>query len=540
MKRRQKVSKPTPNTKPSAILPDSAFLWPALAVFVVALTIRLVHLWQMSGTPYFSVLMGDARGYDTWARTIAAGDWIGREVFYQAPLYPYFLGVVYTIFGSEVGAARLAQVVVGSFSCVLLAYAGRWWFSPRLGLAAGMALALYAPAIFFDGIIQKSVLDVFFVCVALALLGFLARAGEAGGGGRGGAAGWSTLAWVALGIAIGCLSLTRENALVVVGVVGAWAFVGHEPPGLSAPTAAPAAGPLRRSRRRWRAVALFLLGVSVTLVPVAVRNYAVGGGFYLTTSQFGPNFYIGNNPQADGTYMSLRFGRGSPEFERVDATEIAERALERPLTPGEVSSYWTNRAWRFITTEPGRWLWLTARKAALLVNATEMIDTESQEAHAEYSWPVRLLQPLAHFGVLVPLAVFGVWITWRDRGRLWILYALGLTYAVSTVIFFVFARYRYPLAPVLLLFATAGVAKLASAWRVSKGGTHASKDGREGHEVNRRHSFLQDLRVFVATVVGNGTRRGKWIGPSRSTSKGCVCVKSIQTCASIWLTRSSR
>ena len=33
-----------------------------------------------------------------------------------------------------------------------------------VGLVAGLALALYAPAIFFDSLIQKSVLDMFFVC----------------------------------------------------------------------------------------------------------------------------------------------------------------------------------------------------------------------------------------------------------------------------------------------------------------------------------------------------------------------------------------
>jgi hypothetical protein len=65
-----------------------------------------------------------------------------------------------------------------------------------------------------------------------------------------------------------------------------------------------------------------------------------GGGFFLTTSQFGPNFYIGNNPSADGTYQSLRFGRGAPEFERQDATELAEatRSAAR-LSPAEVSSF---------------------------------------------------------------------------------------------------------------------------------------------------------------------------------------------------------
>ena len=36
-----------------------------------------------------------------------------------------------------------------------------------------------------------------------------------------------------------------------------------------------------------------------------------------------------------------------------------------------------------------------------------MIDTESQESYAECSWPLRVLGPVTHFGVLVPLAVIG-------------------------------------------------------------------------------------------------------------------------------------
>ncbi len=79
---------------------------------------------------------------------------------------------------------------------------------------------------------------------------------------------------------------------------------------------------------------MFLAGLAIVLVPVAARNSYVGGGFYVTTSQFGPNFYIGNNPAADGTYQSLRFGRGAPEYERQDATELAERALRKTAHAG--------------------------------------------------------------------------------------------------------------------------------------------------------------------------------------------------------------
>jgi tetratricopeptide (TPR) repeat protein len=397
----------------------------------------------MSDTPYFATLMGDARGYDAWAREIAAGDWRGSRVFYQAPFYPYFVGATYWLFGRDLLVLRAGQALVGSLACVLVGLTGWRLFSKPVGLVAGLALALYAPAIFFDGLIQKSVLDVFFVSAALAFVGYASSASP------------HPIAFVGLGAVAGCLTLTRENALVLIGVLGAWAL-------LRSPT----------SPRRRAELAAFAVGVTAMLLPVAARNHAVDGGYYLTTAQFGPNFYIGNNPRADGTYASLRFGRGSPEHERTDATELAERAAGRSLTPGEVSRYWTGRALDFIVTQPGAWLRLEARKIALLLNAAEMLDTESQESHAEWSWPLRLLGPVMHFGVLVPLAALGVCLTWPARARLWVLYAMASIYALSTILFYVFARYRYPLVPVLLLFAAAGVVEV---WRKPWSGPNRSR-----------------------------------------------------------------
>ena len=148
----------------------------ALAIFGVALAVRC--MWQIRKSPFFSLLMGDSRGYDEWARRIAGGDWVGNEVFYRAPLYPYLLGLIYTVAGRHLLLVRLVQAVIGSASCALLALAAARLFSKRAcpehgrrtGIAAGLMLALYAPAIFFDGLLQKSVLDVFFVCLALWLV----------------------------------------------------------------------------------------------------------------------------------------------------------------------------------------------------------------------------------------------------------------------------------------------------------------------------------------------------------------------------------
>src|SRR5512145_749304 len=142
-------------------------------VFGVALGVRLIHLWQMREAPVFSVLMGDSRSYDEWARRIAAGEWLGTDVFYQAPLYPYFLGAIYAMLGRDLAIVRVCQAMVGALSCATLSLAAERVFSRRAGLIAGLGLALYAPAIFFDALIQKTVLDVFFLCLALWILGRL-------------------------------------------------------------------------------------------------------------------------------------------------------------------------------------------------------------------------------------------------------------------------------------------------------------------------------------------------------------------------------
>ncbi len=103
-------------------LPKNRFRLIAAAIFLLAFAVRLLHVWQIRAAPFFSVLMGDSRGYDEWARRIAGGDWFGHEVFYQAPLYPYLLGVIYTITGRSLLVVRIVQALIGSTSCLLLTF----------------------------------------------------------------------------------------------------------------------------------------------------------------------------------------------------------------------------------------------------------------------------------------------------------------------------------------------------------------------------------------------------------------------------------
>jgi tetratricopeptide (TPR) repeat protein len=401
-------------------------------IALLAFIVRYQYLVQIQPIPLFSNLIADSHAYDQWAIAIAAGDWLGKEIFYQAPLYPYLLGAFYTLFGRDLWMVRLAQIALGAVSCGLLYLAGRQFFSRPTGIAAGVIVSLYAPSIFYEVLIQKSVVDLFLIAALLVVLGDSLERPDA-------------LRWLLAGFIVGLLALARENALLWLPVLALWLcwyFASY------------------RFSKRLIWVAWLCLGTSMALVPVGLRNLRVGGEFVLTTAQMGPNFFIGNNPKATGIYEPLRPGRADPEFERVDARELAEKALGKSLSPTQVSGYWLEQGWNYIRSQPGDWILLLGKKWLLTWNTLEVADSDDYYVYQEWSPLLRALSALGNFTFLAPLAAVGWLLTLEERRRRAILYALILAMAASVAVFYIFGRYRFPLVPLLALFAGAGIARV--------------------------------------------------------------------------------
>ena len=472
-----------PDKPPSKDRATLRFGAQVVAVVGLAFLVRLLYLLQIQEMPLFTHLIGDGATYWAWAGRIAAGDWIGSETFYQAPAYPYFLAVVRRVFGDDLWRAHVVHAALGAVACGLLAFAGRAFLSPRAGLYTGVLMALYAPAIFFDGLIQKATLDLVLMAGLLCLLGWMTKRPEAKGrrqeeegtgrppsaelgsagaspsrtshatvgadfacgtpSPRGGA--WrDVVALLAVGVVLGLMALTREQALLLAGVVLLWILLRR----------------VEAQRGRVLAAASFLVGMAVVLGPVAWRNYRVGGAFVLTTVQAGPNFYIGNHAGATGRYLALRPGAEWPPLEQRAATELAEAEVGHALSPRAVSHFWLSKSWDYLRREPLDWLGLLVHKWVMVWNAYELSDTESFTLYAHLSWLLGALGRLNHFGVLWPLAAVGLAATLRQWRRWWVLGAMILTVAGGVAIFYVFARYRYPLVPLLAVFAGAGVAEI--------------------------------------------------------------------------------
>src|SRR5262245_16629161 len=408
-------------------------------VALLALVVRVAYLSQLHGTLPLSTLILDGRVFDIWAQQIAAGNWLGSEVFYQAPLYPYFLAVIYTLGGHNVMLVRAVQTALSIASCVQLAWAGARFFNRWTGTIAGVLLALYPVAWFFDSLVQKAALDLWFMTLLLALLGALQ-------GRR------ASYLLVGAGMVLGAFVLSRENAGLIYPIIVAHLWI--------APQREPAA-------RRLGHVALFTAGVALMLLPVVWRNHHVGGEFVLATS-LGPNLYIGNHAGASGRYEPLVTDRADPRFERADAARLAEQAVGAPLTPSQVSSYWLRRALADIRAQPGAWLRLLGWKLLMVFNTTELEDGEGIEVYGAYASLLGAFYRVLNFGVVLPLAVLGIWATRRAWRRLWVLYAIAAALAASTALFFVFARFRFTFVPIVLLFAAAAlnaVPAMIASWR---------------------------------------------------------------------------
>jgi 4-amino-4-deoxy-L-arabinose transferase-like glycosyltransferase len=413
------------------------------ALFLLALVPRLVHLLTVRDSPFFSLLILDPLMYDEWGWALARGEGPGG-VFFQDPLYAYFLAVVYSVVGHATTPVVLIQSLLGALVPPILYLAARVGFGRSTAVAAGLVAAFYPPAIYYEGLILKTAGATFLVALWLALTAWAGRRDKLG---------W----WVLSGFVLGLACLSRGNLQLMVPVAMAWVvFESSQRRGESVGLTSALA-----DRSRWAAAAALLIGVALVLAPTAIRNRVVGGEWVLTTANAGQNFFIGNNPLNEtGEYQRLSFVDPNPKYEQRDFAREATRRVGRPLNARAVSSYWFSEASGWITDEPGAWLRLLWMKTRAYWGAYEIPDNLDYYLYRERAPVLRL--PLPGFGLLAPLGLLGAVLAWRKRGWPRLLVLLVVVYSASVILFFVFSRFRMAMMPALYILAAHGALEL---WR---------------------------------------------------------------------------
>ena len=408
-------------------LPD--FAW----AFGLALAVRLVVLSAFGDSPYFLPTAEDMKFYADWGQRIAAGNLTDHRAFYGLPGYPFLLGGIFALVGFSPFAVGLLQTFSEAAVAALLVQIAAWAFpGPRARVMGGLAAlgwTFFQPAQAFSVILMPTTWAV------LTFWGVFC---------------WSTRTesrslwrpWLGIGLLTG----------LVATLVATVFFV------LPLPIAA-AVRNLRKPGAILAAVACLLAGVVGGTSPCWLHNYFIAGEPVLLSAHSGLNFWVGNNPAANG-YPKLPPGlRASQAGMLKDSIRVAEKAAGHPLKRAEVSQYWSAKANAYIHEHPREWLLLIATKIKNVWNAAQYDDLS-------IITPLRdegVVTPGLRFGWVAALAIPGLLLAWRryPRSR-WIAAAVCLHMAALLPVF-VTERYRLAAVPGLLLLAACGLSELQEA-----------------------------------------------------------------------------
>jgi hypothetical protein len=221
------------------------------------------------------------------------------------------------------------------------------------------------------------------------------------------------------------------------------------------------------------------LGV-LLLFPLAhgLRSKILTGSFLMMPVQGGVNFYIGNNPYADGMTAIVPGTRPSWEGGYDDTIGIAESSAGRKLAAAEISAYWFKQGLDYAVAHPGRTVLMWLRKARLVFNNDE-ISNNQNVYHAVRSTVV--LQFLPGFALFAPLAAAGAVLFFRDKSVL-LLTAVCALYLASFLPFFMNGRFRLPVVPFVIVLAAAAAVRIArvalEAWRTVRSPAKATGGAR--------------------------------------------------------------
>ena len=411
---------------------------PATAA-VTALLLRLVFLYlaHQAGGDFFAV--GQEAGNVAWSLALGHGfssplDGMQGSTAWVAPVYPFLLAFGFKLLSMNpyhvVIFGQVLNAIFSALTCWPIYLMAKRLFGPGVALASCWAWALLPTAILFplEWIWDQSLSALLLTALLCATL-YLSTEPPL----RTGARARRGLAWAGYGMSWAFALLTNPAIGLLFPVFLAWlAWRRH------------------KSGAAWKSpIAIAVLTCVLGIVPWTARNYAAFGRFVPIKSNFGLEFWLGNNPDVKIIWSWWR----SPAS---DAGESAE--LHRL---GEIAYMQEKQseALAFIKANPGAfldssfdrfvdtWTALWDQRADPWVNALH--------AGTAYATFCSIFSLLALLGLLVARRA--------DAVQTFPLSAAMLLFSVTYYLTHSAMRYRHPIDPVMTVLAV-----YAATWAYAK------------------------------------------------------------------------
>lgn len=439
---------------------SSGCLAGALALVLLAgIALRIAYWPELVTSAPFIAPTTDASYHDHWAKGLAFGDWtlpsdatgdprIPEQPFFRPPGYPYFLALVYRLFGPGPYVPRLFNMLLDLCGTLCLFFLARRIFGPGPALISALLAWTYWGLLYFEGMLfEPSLLFCLMAAGLLACSRWTERIG------------WANS--LAAGGLFGLGGLVRPNLLVCVPVCLGWGL-----------------WLAWRQRAGWkpaaRLVAALVGALLVVLAPALWRNYRVSGAWPVLTTNGGINLYIANNPETDCMTSTLPrdfkaiAGLTGSEWTSFDYPRLVaalSRALERELTAVGADRHLRNVARSYIRRHPrqtARNLWT---KTLLFWGPHEIANNLVIALDRQHS---RVLRRGLNFPAVLATALLGLFLFLRPvpggdtpgrngRAAGWLVALVVAAYFASYLPFFIAGRYRLAVVPFLLVFSGQGL-----------------------------------------------------------------------------------
>ena len=286
----------------------------AFVIFAVALALRLGYAAVAPPPP-----ISDEMHYDAMARNLAAGEGYvedGIPTAYWPVGYSALVAACYVLFGSAYLPVIIFQALLGAATAILTWRLAALFFAEKSARAAGLVVAILPSQFAYTARLFPAAL-LGFVVVAASYLILKYR---------------GTVVGACAGLLTGAATLAAPVLLLMPGVFLAMdLFAG-------------------RSRKRALARACVAAAVTVAVVaPWTYRNWRALGAFVPVSTNGGVVLWMGNNPNANGSY-NFPLCDGNPLW--VVHEEAKRDRLGREL------------AWGFVRSNPVAFLKLLVPKFA--------------------------------------------------------------------------------------------------------------------------------------------------------------------------------
>ncbi|MBI2474671.1 MAG: glycosyltransferase family 39 protein [Candidatus Taylorbacteria bacterium] len=411
---------------------------------ILALILVGAFLFSIAYAFYFRIEPTvDADAYDAIAINLVAGNGyventeiplaedsaIGRV----GPGYQFFLFLVYKIFGHHYPVVWMIQALLHVLTGGMLFLIASKLFKERgqwIGLIASALYVFYIDVLQMNAMIMTESLFLFLTALSIYFFVlFYERPSKANA--------------LLLGVATALCILTRPTALLLLVMYLIFAV----------------------SKKYFVQALILALCFTFIIGPWTSRNYRVYDRFIMTTAAGGYDIWVGNNPEASGELEASATITAYLDNYGVEAAD--KKGIE------EVK--------KFILTEPLNFIRLQLIKTSIYFSAARPSAFWFHLSGTSKMATVVLSSIFAF--VTFALGFAGLWLAFKKRGIFRWLAALTLAAPVAVIPIIVETRYRFPIYPLMALFAAYFVHEIY-----------------QSHRATGKFAWTRELKIFAVTA----------------------------------------